>query len=575
MVSWYNHLCLIFKSFFMKCNCAYFILFLCFHFTTFGQQKSVSSAQLSLGKTIFNSQCISCHNFRQKGIGPNLANLFTQTNKAWVTEFIKNPAAMQKKGDKRTLALIKEFKQLMPSYNLSPAKIDAVVAYIESQQRAKTKAISPAGLKDVIVPKIVKTGERLVLEHIQTAPFTSDAIPVARVNTMVTLNGGNKPRVFLSDLRGILYNFEETYLTEYLDMNKLNPNFIHTPGLASGLGSYAFHPDFYENGLFYTSHTEKTDSGKADFTYKEGLPIGLQWVVTEWKVNDMHADVFQGTPREMLRINMVTQIHGVQEITFNPHAKKGQADYGLLYIGVGDGGASENGFPFICENNTTVWSSVLRIDPQGRNSKNKKYGIPAANPYARDGNAKTAGEVYCRGFRNPNRIYWTPDGKMLISDIGHKNVEELNIGVKGGDYGWPRREGTFVIKPEANMDQVFKLPAKEKKYRYPAIQYDHDEGNAISSGFVYTGDDIPAMNNKYLFGDVVNGRVFYVENKELLIGKRAKIKELTIEVNGEVVNFMDICANPKTDLRFGMGLNNTLYLYTKTDGKIYKVVGLK
>lgn len=193
-----------------------------------------------------------------------------------------------------------------------------------------------------------------------------------------------------------------------------------------------------------------------------------------------NANSFSGKGRELMRINMVSPIHGVQEITFNPLAKAGSADYGLLYIGVGDGGATENGFAFLCNDKTHVWSSVLRINPLGKNSKNGRYGIPASNPFVKVKGA--VGEVYCRGFRNPNRIIWTPDGKMLITDIGQTQIEEINIGKPGADYGWPEREGTFVMNARGKMNLVYQLPKNEPptKYTYPVAQYDHDEGNAIS-----------------------------------------------------------------------------------------------
>ena len=73
----------------------------------------------------------------------------------------------------------------------------------------------------------------------------------------------------------------------------------------------------------------------------------LQWVLTEWKTENPGAATFSGTSRELFRVNMVTGIHGVQEITFNPLSKPGDEDYGMLYIGVGDGGSVENGYPFL------------------------------------------------------------------------------------------------------------------------------------------------------------------------------------------------------------------------------------
>jgi glucose/arabinose dehydrogenase len=126
-------------------------------------------------------------------------------------------------------------------------------------------------------------------------------------------------------------------------------------------------------------------------------------------------------------------------------------------------------------------------------------------------------EIFCRGFRNPNRIHWTPDGKMLIIDIRHSNAEEINIGIAGGGYGWPEREGSFLINHWGRMDTVYARPADDRPvhYTYPAAQYDHDEGSAISGGFVYTRKDIALLTGKYIFGDIVNGHVFYVESNAL------------------------------------------------------------
>ena len=289
---------------------------------------------------------------------------------------------------------------------------------------------------------------------------------------------------------------------------------------------------------------------------------------------DPNAPVFSGKGREMLRVNMVNQIHGVQEITFNPFAKPGSPDYGLLYIGVGDGGAAEQHYSFLCNSNKTIWSTVIRIDPKGTNSKNGHYGIPAVNPFAQDKDPATLGEIFATGFRNPNRIYWSPDGKMLISDIGLTNIEELNIGKAGANYGWPAREGTFLLNYQGKMDKVYPLPADDEKFNftYPVVQFDHDEGNAFSAGFVYNGT-IPLLKGKYIFGDIVRGRVFFVENSQLKLGQQAPIQELTLNFAGTVSTFQEVTGNKKTDLRFGVGLHNELYIYTKTDGKMWKVNG--
>ncbi|WP_233218964.1 PQQ-dependent sugar dehydrogenase [Adhaeribacter arboris] len=528
------------------------------------------------GKQLFQSNCTACHNFEQKGIGPNLAGVTTRDTPEWLTKFVRNAPEVIKSGDAKAIKLYEEYKQMMPPFTaFTPGEVQSILAYLHAQQPASaidenTAKLGPP-LSDPIPTKIPKSELLLSLESITTAPATAEKIPLARINTMVVLPG-KKNRVFIQDLRGILYEMEGKNLRQYLDMSKERPAFISTPGLATGLGSYAFHPEFYKNGFFYTTHTEKANTAPADFAYADSIKVALQWVLTEWKLPDPHASVFSGKGRELLRVNMVNQIHGVQEITFNPFAKPSSPDYGLLYIGVGDGGAAEQKYSFLCNSNKTVWSTVLRIDPRGNNSKNGHYGIPAINPFAQDKDPETLGEIFATGFRNPNRIYWAPDGKMLISDIGLTNIEELNIGKAGANYGWPAREGTFLLNYQGKMDKVYALPADDAQYNYtyPVVQFDHDEGNAFSAGFVYNGS-IPLLKNKYIFGDIVSGRVFFVENNQLKLGQQAPIQEFTLQMDGTTSTFQTITGNKKTDLRFGMGLQNELYLYTKTDGKIYRV----
>ena len=529
------------------------------------------------GKALFVQNCSSCHNFTQRGIGPNLSGVTSQVSKPWLVRFIRDSQKVIEDGDVRAKKLFEEYKVPMPSFNaFSDDQIVSILAYIKTFKiKADPASTEEFGLvlNDPIPGKIRKAGLILELEEVTTANRSADKIPVARINQMRVLPG-KKERTFIEDLRGKLYELNGKQLTEAMDISKQRPAFISSPGLAAGFGSYAFHPNFNKNGLFYITHTEKARSATADFFYSDSIPVAVQWVLTEWKINNPKSGVFAGESRELWRIDMPTQIHGVQEITFNPLSKPKDLDYGLLYVGIGDGGSAENGFAFLCNSNTQIWSSVLRIDPRGNNSKNGRYGIPSINPFSNDNDEKTLGEIFARGFRNPNRMSWTADGKMLISDIGLNNVEELNIGKAGSDYGWPAREGTFLLNYKGKMNKVYALPADESKYNFvhPVAQFDHDEGNAISAGYAYEGN-IGSLKNKYIFGDIVSGRVFYVNTEELELGKQAEILEFDLSFNGVTSTFNKITANAKTDLRFGLGANKQYYLFTKTDGKIWKVIG--
>ena len=246
----------------------------------------------------------------------------------------------------------------------------------------------------------------------------------------------------------------------------------------------------------------------------------------------------------------------------------------MLYVGIGDGGSAENGYPFICHSIEKIWGTIIRIDPKGTNSRNGHYGIPKNNPFSKDTNLNTLKEIFAYGFRNPHRMSWTKTGMILASNIGHHNVEALNIIEAGRDYGWPIREGTFVIDPSQNMFNIYPLSADDEKNNitYPAAQYDHDEGNAISGGFEYWGTAIPELKGKYLFGDIVKGRMFYVEMKDLKLGSQAPIKEWRVSLNGSLKTLTELCGAEKVDVRFGRDGKGELYIMTKPDGKVYRML---
>jgi glucose/arabinose dehydrogenase len=217
---------------------------------------------------------------------------------------------------------------------------------------------------------------------------------------------------------------------------------------------------------------------------------------------------------------------------------------------------------------------VSRIDPLGTNSKNGKYGIPKGNPFVNNPNPKVVKEIYSYGFRNPHRISWSKKGQILVSNIGHGNIESLYWILPGRDHGWPIREGGFVMHAPDTMRIVYPLSPDDAKFNinYPVAQYDHDEGNAISGGFEYWGTAVPALKGKYVFGDIVNGRFFYVEMKDLKHGSYAPIKEWQVTVNGEKKTLRELCGAKKVDVRFGRDSQGEIYVMTKPDGRVYKLV---
>ena len=307
--------------------------------------------------------------------------------------------------------------------------------------------------------------------------------------------------------------------------------------------------------------------------------LNQESVIREWTIADPGATAFVGTAREVLRVSQFAPTHNIGNIDFNPTAAPDSSDYGLLYVCLGDGGGANdpqrNG-----QNPGTLLSAILRIDPVGAGEH--EYGIPEDNPFA--GGEGGAPEVWAWGLRHAQQFSWDTDGRMFINDIGQDQVEEVNLGVAGGNYGWPLREGTFATaqgSEGARLGSVYPRPEEEAgRFVYPVAQYDHDEGFAIGSGFVYRGDGIPELAGRYVFADITLGRMFHMDTANLEPGRPAAISELRLTFDGDERPLMDIAGFtntyhdgiPRVDLRMGIDSGGEIYLLTKGDGWIRKLV---
>ena len=464
----------------------------------------------------------------------------------------------------------------MPSFASSTDdEIKGLLAYLNTHhQPGKQETSSDNKALENPIPKPIELSSLIVeLELITQIPPSSDSgkLPLTRITKFGYQP--NKLDPFILDLRGKLYKLNNNRPFVYMNLAKLRPKFIHEPGLATGFGSFAFHPEFSKNGLFYTTHTEPRGSAKADFSFGDSIRPLLQWILTEWKTDRPGADTFSGKGRELFRIDMVSGIHGVQEITFNPLARPGDEDYGLLYIGVGDGGCVENGHASLAHSIEKIWGTIIRIDPSGRNSSNGQYGIPRSNPFTNNHTSKVLPEIYAYGFRNPHRISWSKSGSMLVCNVGQAKIESVDLVLPGHDYGWPIREGTFLLNTYGDLNKVYPLPPDDSIYHvtYPVVQYDHDEGKAICGGYEYWGNAIPALKGKYFFGDIPKGRLFYVNMADIKPGSQATIKEWKVSVRGIVKTLTELCGTDRVDLHFGRDAQGELYIMTKPDGKVYRM----
>ncbi|MFE6997509.1 PQQ-dependent sugar dehydrogenase [Microbacterium sp. NPDC057659] len=432
----------------------------------------------------------------------------------------------------------------------------------------------------------IEVTELAQLPESHTTPATQDPrlVRYNRITHLDELPDGSG-RLMVPDNNGTLYLVDKKTgeYSPYLDVrSRFLDNFHNSAGLGTGLGAAEFDPDFADNGRFYTVHTE---GGTALTEDTPDFPAfgktEFHSVITEWTADDPSANIFSGSSREIMRIPFGGRVHTVQQISFNPTVKKGDADYGNLYVLVGDGGTGVgNGNP---QDLATPQGKIMRINPAGRDSANGEYGIPKDNPFLDD--AKALPEIYAYGMRDPHRISWDPEGDhtMYLGHIGEWQVESIYAVEPGDNFGWSDREGPFV----AENRQIYPLPADDAKngYTYPVAAYDHnrdpgqtgDAGVAVNGGFVYRGD-IPGLKGKYLFTDLVRGWVLSTDADKMVrndgdIADLAKISQLRVFANGAETTFQELVGDKRVDLRFGSDADGELYLISKAVGKIWKVTG--
>ncbi len=368
-----------------------------------------------------------------------------------------------------------------------------------------------------------------------------------------------------------------------------------------GLRGIAFHPDFETNGLFYTSVMEKRPTNSAGHHYLSDVPnpISADSVLIEWRVNAAGA-VDPASYREVFRIGMPVFDHTIRQMAFNPFAKPGDADYGLLYITHGDGSvqsATAGG-----GQNADALGKILRVDPRVNGAE--PYRVPADNPFTAD--PAMLDEVYALGFRNPHNLSFAKgaDGRvhLIVTDIGRDNFDEINVVVAGGNYGWSDREGPLRhLASGGIVNGVAALAPNDadSDLVYPAAFIGHDGGTgagfvgqALAGGHVISNGS--ALDGQFIFGDFGPSGRFYHASLADLLGAKTRLdpsetpqalswatpSELTILYDHDNddhtpgiahANFNSLIGRNRSDLRFGQGEDGELYITTKSDGWVYVI----
>jgi glucose/arabinose dehydrogenase len=315
---------------------------------------------------------------------------------------------------------------------------------------------------------------------------------------------------------------------EFLNISDRKP---HT-SLEEGFLGLAFHPQFKNNGLFYIYYTQ---------------PSPRRSIVSEFKVSASDANAADPkSERILLEIPQPFENHKAGQIKFGPD--------GFLYIALGDGGRGND--PYNNGQNTAVLlGKILRIDVNSRatvteagKKKELPYGIPKDNPFVSEPELYEHGvrrEIWAYGLRNPWRFSWDREtGDLWAGDVGQDTWEEIDLIVKGGNYGWCVREGFHHFKPGPDgaryIDPVMEYPHDPRMLTQSKFP-NHSVGSSVTGGFVYRGKKFPELQGVYIYADYVLGTFWgfrYRDGKVMqngsLLEQPKNITSLAEDADGEL-----------------------------------------
>ncbi len=398
-------------------------------------------------------------------------------------------------------------------------------------------------------------------------------------------------RIFVNDMRGPLYtvSYDGQRVTEYVDINDSNWEVaVQSRGRETGFQSFAFHPQFGLPGTpgygkFYTWTDSRNTEPAPDYT-PSGGGDSHDTVLLEWTARNAGSASYDGgQPRELLRIQQPFGNHNGGQIGFSSIASPGDADFGLLYVSIADGGSGGDPLNH-AQNLASAFGKLFRIDPAGSNSANGEYGIPADNPFV--GDPGTLGEIYAYGIRNAQRFGWDPvNGNMFLADIGQNTIEKLTLVTAGANLGWNVWEGSFryvgrsgVSLDNQRGDPDVTYPVAEYAQRDPLLQ----NQSAAAGLQVYRGDAIPQLANLVLFADQPTGEIFYIQADDLPSGGQDAIRRILLNSGGEAKTLLQVIQEKnaeqgrspasRSDLRFGPGPDDQVFLLNKYDGIIRLLV---
>jgi len=283
---------------------------------------------------------------------------------------------------------------------------------------------------------------------------------------------GDNARLFVVEKTGRIRIVRNGSLlsTPFLDVSAKVSN-----GSEQGLLGLAFHPGYATNGRFVINYTDGSGDTRISIFQVSANP-----------------DVANPASEQViLTVDQPYANHNGGMVAFGPDGK--------LYIGMGDGGSGGdpqgNG-----QNRNALLGKILRVEV----SATGQLSVPSDNPFV--GQSGIRPEIWSYGVRNPWRFSFDRQTRdFYMADVGQNAREEINLSTsatqfgRGLNYGWNRMEGTACYSPSSGCNQSGST--------LPVLDYSQSDGCSVTGGYVYRGQDVPALSGLYFYADYCEGWV--------------------------------------------------------------------
>ena len=272
----------------------------------------------------------------------------------------------------------------------------------------------------------------------------------------------------------------------FLDMRKS----VNSKNNEEGLLSICFDPKYSDNGFVYLYYSAEKPR---------------RCVLSQFRVSDDRKTINTDSEKKILEVEQPYSNHNGGTVLFGPD--------GMLYLSLGDGGAANDPHGH-GQNLATLLASIIRIDVS-QVTKDSPYTIPSDNPFVSTKGARK--EIWAYGLRNVWRMSFDRETKLLwAGDVGQDQFEEIDVIVKGGNYGWNMREGlrAFSSGQKGELSDA---------YIDPVFEYSHKDGVSVTGGYVYRGDKYPELKGIYFFADYGYGIIWGARCQGLKLGEPRKL----------------------------------------------------